>query len=213
MNLIKLLLLTFVPVYSQTICGQNEVWLHCGNVENGHCFDLTQTCFDEKEYICRKKWFILKHNNYEGLIGTCPKTKKKCQVKKCDVKVTLFPTFKPTNSPTISPVYNTTPTVSPTSPLSAVKPTYSTTKLPTETPSELPSKFPSLFPLDYNLTTNEDEPKYEYFSFFSFILIPLVIGCLKNPNLLTRWWRICSCWKRRHPEEVDRTEAPPENED
>jgi len=185
-----------------TQCNEllNNKWIFCSKFNNGECFDTNKNCFENINKICKKKWKQLEKIQYEGLVGTCKRKRKKCKVKTCSP--TKVPNVIPTKSPTKVPIV--IPTKSPTK-VPIVIPTKSPTKVPIVIPTKSPSKAPIVIP-------TEPPPNVERYELFTLLFVPLLILCISKPNVLVRWWRVLTCWSRRHPNEVDRTEASPEDD-
>lgn len=116
--------------------------------------------------------------------------------------LTLKPSFKPTLTmePTFVPTLTLKPSFKPTStptliPTLSMEPSFKPTLIPTLTME------PTLF-----ISQKEEGPSLEY---MTIIIIPLLILCVSKPNLIVRWWRVVTCWSKRHPNKEDKTEGPP----
>jgi hypothetical protein len=173
----------------------DNIWLHCGNNVKGECFNLNTTCFLDRNVICRYKWETLKFYNNKAIVHICKKNKDMCTVVKCGSN---YPSTSPSTSPkTLSPS---------TSPSTLSPSTSPKTLSPSTSPSTLsPSTSPStLSPSTLSPTLKENNN--EEFLLFTLLIVPLLIACVTKPNVCVRWWRIISCWSRRHPTQEDNTE-------
>jgi hypothetical protein len=214
----------------------DNIWLHCGNNVKGECFNLNTTCFLDRNVICRYKWETLKFYNNKAIVHICKKNKDMCTVVKCGSNYpstspstlsprtlspstspkTLSPSTSPkTLSPSTSPKTLSPSTLSPSTSPSTLSPktlspkTLSPKTLSPKTlsPSTLSPKTLSpktLSPKTLSPTLKENNN--EEFLLFTLLIVPLLIACVTKPNVCVRWWRIISCWSRRHPTQEDNTE-------
>jgi hypothetical protein len=205
----------------------DNIWLHCGNNVKGECFNLNTTCFLDRNVICRYKWETLKFYNNKAIVHICKKNKDMCTVVKCGSNYpstspstlsprTLSPSTSPkTLSPSTSPKTLSPSTLSPSTSPSTLSPktlspkTLSPKTLSPKTlspstlsPSTLSPKTLSPKTLSPTLKENNNEE----FLLFTLLIVPLLIACVTKPNVCVRWWRIISCWSRRHPTQEDNTE-------
>jgi hypothetical protein len=139
--------------------------------------------------------------------STSPKTLSPSTSPKTLSPSTSPSTLSPSTSPkTLSP--STSPkTLSPSTSPSTLSPSTSPSTLsPSTSPKTLsPSTSPStLSPSTLSPTLKENNN--EEFLLFTLLIVPLLIACVTKPNVCVRWWRIISCWSRRHPTQEDNTE-------
>lgn len=98
-------------------CLDNQILVAKCNGKGTTCLDIDFCKEKGDSKLCRSKWKALENAGATGLIGDCPKTKKRCTVKRCDTSgpsVPSVPSSKPTMKPTVLKVPTMSPTVKPT---------------------------------------------------------------------------------------------------
>lgn len=75
----------------------------------------------------------------------------------------------------------------------------------TVTVPPFPSDSPTTSPTIYTITQNgkDDSINYEY---MTLLVIPVAILCITKPSILLKWWRVLTCWHKRHPQQKDTTD-------